>query len=74
MAEAPNQDDPRVLHDTQINNALGAFLVFFGLVLLVSILFTDTGIGKLTNFGAGAVIGGIGAAMMYKARCLKRRG
>jgi hypothetical protein len=73
MAEAPNQDDPRVLHDVQINNALGAFLVFFGLVVLASILFTDTGIGKLTNLGAGAVIGGIGAAMMYKARRLKKR-
>ena len=47
---------------SQINKALGAFLVFFGLVVLVSIFFTDTGIGKLTNLGAGAVIGGIGAA------------
>ncbi len=72
MAEAPNQGDPRVLHDVQINNALGAFLVFFGLVVLISILFTDTNIGRLTNFGAGVVIGGIGAAMMYKAYCLKR--
>jgi len=57
MAEAPNQDDARVLHDVQINMALGAFLVFFGLVVLVSIFFTDTGIGKLTNLGAGVVIG-----------------
>jgi hypothetical protein len=72
MAEAPNQDDPRVLHDAQINNALGAFLVFFGVVVLVSIFFTDTGIGRLTNLGAGAVIGGIGALMMYKAYRLKR--
>jgi len=72
MTEAPNQDDPRVLHDVQINNALGAFLVFFGLVVLVSIFFTDTGIGKLTNLGAGVVIGGIGAAMIYRARCLKK--
>jgi uncharacterized membrane protein len=61
-----------VLHDTQINMALGVFLVFFGLVVLVSILFTDTGIGKLTNLGAGAVISGIGAAMIYKAHRLKR--
>jgi len=72
MAEVPGQDDPRVLHDIQINNALGAFLVFFGLVVLVSIFFTDTAIGKLTNLGAGVVIGGIGAAMMYKARRLKK--
>lgn len=72
MAQAPNHDDPRVLHDVQINLALGAFLVFFGLVVLVSILFTETGIGKLTNLGAGAVIGGIGAAMIYKGRRLRK--
>lgn len=72
MTEAPNHDDPRVLHDAQINNALGAFLVFFGLVVLVSIFFTDTNIGKLTNLGAGAVIAGIGAAMMYRAYRLRK--
>ncbi len=63
MMEAPNHNDSRVLHDAQINRALGAFLVFFGLVVLISILFTETGIGKLTNLSAGAVISGIGAAM-----------
>jgi hypothetical protein len=72
MAEIPNHDDARVLHDSQINMSLGAFLVFFGLVVLASIIFTDTGIGKLTNLAAGTVIGGIGAAMIYKARRLKR--
>ncbi len=73
MAKVPNRDDPRVLHDVQIYMALGAFLVFFGLVVLVSIYFTDTNIGKLTNLGAGAVIAGIGAAMMYRAYRLKGR-
>jgi hypothetical protein len=72
MTEAPNHDDPRVLHDVQIHNALGAFLVFFGLVVLVSIFFTDTGIGKLTNLGAGAIIGGIGVLMIYKAHRIKK--
>jgi len=72
MMESPSQNDPRVLHDVQINNALGIFLVFFGVVVLVSIFFTDTGIGKLTNLGAGVIIGGIGAAMMYKAHRLKK--
>jgi hypothetical protein len=38
----------------------------------MSILFTDTGIGRLTNLGAGAVITGIGAAMLYKAHRLRR--
>lgn len=72
MAETPNQDDSRVLHEAQINNALGAFLAFFGVVVIISIFFTQTGIGKLTNLGAGAVIGGIGAAMICKARCLRK--
>jgi len=72
MAEAPNHDEARVLHDVQINMALGAFLVFFGAVVLASIFFTETGIGRLTNLGAGAIIAGIGAAMLYKARRLKR--
>jgi hypothetical protein len=72
MAKTPNHDDARVLHDSQINMSLGAFLVFFGLVVLISIIFTETGIGKLTNLGAGAVISGIGAVMIYKAWRLKR--
>jgi len=72
MTEAPNHDDARVLHEAQINNALGVFLLAFGLVVLVSILFTDTGIGRLTNLGAGALISGIGAAMMYRARSVRR--
>ena len=53
MTETPNHDDARVLHDVQIHMSLGVFLVFFGLVVLVSIFFTETGIGKLTNLGAG---------------------
>jgi hypothetical protein len=74
MAEASNHDEARVLHDIQINMALGTFLLFFGVVVLLSIFFTDTGVGKLTNLGAGAIITGVGVAMVYKARCLKRRG
>jgi len=66
MAAIDNQDEARTLHDPQIYKALGAFLLFFALVVLVSIFFTDTGIGRLTNLGAGAVIGGIGGAMLRK--------
>jgi len=66
MAAIDNQDEARTLHDRQIYRALGVFLLFFSLVVLVSILFTDTGIGRLTDLGAGAVIGGIGGAMVYK--------
>ena len=63
MTTTESQDDARRLHNSQINKALGLFLVFFALVVLVSIFFTDTGIGRLTNLGAGTVIGGIGGVM-----------
>jgi hypothetical protein len=66
MAATENPDDAKTLHDFQIYKALGAFLLFFGFVVLASIFFTDTGIGKLTNLGAGAVIGGIGGLMFWK--------
>ncbi|MBN1509848.1 MAG: hypothetical protein JW955_23580 [Sedimentisphaerales bacterium] len=72
MADAPNRDDARALHEAQINNALGTFLAIFGLLVLVSIFFTDTGIGKLANLGAGVIISGIGALMIYRARRLRR--
>ncbi len=73
MAVTENPDDAKTLHDFQINKALGAFLLFFALVVLVSIFFTDTGIGKLTNLGAGAVIGGIGGVMFLKGLHTERR-
>jgi len=63
MAATDNQDEARTLHDGQMNKALGAFLLFFAAVVLVSILFTDVGIGKLANLGAGLVMGGIGGLM-----------
>ena len=73
MAATGNQDDARTLHDSQMYKALGAFLLFFAAVVLVSIFFTDTGIGKLTNLGAGAVIGVIGGAMFLKGLAADRK-
>lgn len=73
MAATENQDEARTLHDFQINTALGSFLLFFALVVLVSIFWTDTCIGRLTNLGAGAVIGGIGGVMLVKGLRGRRR-
>ena len=47
------------------------FLLFFACVVLVSILFTSTLIGRLTNLTAGGIIGLIGALMVW--RSLKAR-
>jgi hypothetical protein len=66
MAATENQDDARTLHDPQIYTALGLFLLFFALVVFISIFFTDTRIGKLTDLGAGIIIGGIGGGMLLK--------
>ncbi len=73
MAATENPGDAKTLQDFQINRALGAFLLFFALVVLVSIFFTDTGIGKLTNLGAGVVIGGIGGVMFFQGLRAGRR-
>jgi hypothetical protein len=66
MAATDNQDHVRTLHEAQIYKALGTFLLFFALVVLLSIVFTNTGIGRLTNLAAGVVIGGIGGVMFLR--------
>lgn len=60
-------------YEAQINRALGVFLLFFTAVILVSIFFTDTTIGKLTNLAAAAIIGLVGGVMVCRARVSKWR-
>ncbi len=52
----------------QINNALGVFLFFFGLIIIGSMGFTDNGVEAIIDFVAGLVIGGIGGGMILRAR------
>ena len=61
------------LQEAQINRALGVFLLFFTAIILVSIFFTDTTIGKLTNLAAAAIIGLVGGVMVYRARASRWR-
>ena len=68
MAATDNRDNRKTLQETQIYRALGTFLLVFAVIVLLSILFTGTGIGRLTNLAAGAIIGGIGAAMFLRGR------
>ena len=56
----------------QINQALGLFILFFGLVILVAVFFTDTAIGKRTNLMAGLLLSAIGAGMVIYARRVKK--
>lgn len=72
----PNPDkvdgNRRTLDEAQINKALGVFLLFFALVVLISILFTKTAIGRVTNLAAAGIIGLIGGLMVARSR--KRQG
>lgn len=61
------------MQEAQINRALGVFMLFFAAIILVSIFFTDTTIGKLTNLGAGGIIGLIGGAMFWRAHVSTKR-
>ena len=61
------------MQEAQINRALGVFMLFFATIILVSIFFTSTRIGKLTNLGAGAMIGLIGGVLFYRAHASTKR-
>ena len=57
---------------SQINFALGVFVCFFGSVVLVSIFFTETLVGKMTNLGAGLILAVIGTGMIVRSRTKQR--
>jgi len=56
----PDNVDPM----KQINRALGLFLLCFGLIILMAVLFTETTIGKITNVIAGLIFSLIGVLMI----------
>jgi hypothetical protein len=53
---------------SQINLALGVFVCFFGSVVLFSIFFTETLVGKITNLGAGLILLVIGIIMILRSK------
>jgi hypothetical protein len=52
----------------QINKALGLFICFFGTIVLVSMFFTETFVGKMTNLGAGLILEAIGIIMILRSK------
>jgi ABC-type transport system involved in cytochrome bd biosynthesis fused ATPase/permease subunit len=52
----------------QINRALGLFICFFAVIVLVSIYYTETFIGKMTNLGAGSILMAIGILMVWRSK------
>jgi len=61
------KEDKAKQKSAQINNALGVFIVFFGIVILIATSHTDTYIGEMTNLVAGLILFSIGAGMMIKS-------
>ena len=56
------------LKTAQINNALGVFILFFGLVVIFAMLYTETFVQQMTDLAAGLVLCLIGGGMMLKSR------
>jgi hypothetical protein len=56
------------LKNAQINRALGVFILFFGVVVIVAMVFTDTRVQMITDLIAGLVLSAIGGGMILKSR------
>jgi hypothetical protein len=52
----------------QINQALGFFILFFGVVVSVALIFPESDIQRMTNLVAGLTLVSIGGGMMLFAR------
>jgi len=58
------------LKNAQINRALGVFILFFGLVVIVAMVFTDIRVQMITDLIAGLVLCAIGGGMILKSRSI----
>ena len=56
------------LRSAQINNVLGLFVLFFGIIIIFAMFFTDSFIGQMTNLVAGLLMFLIGLGMVLVAR------
>lgn len=61
------EDDAPQLDSARVHRALGVFLLVFGVLVLVAVLFTETLEGRLTNLGAGLVLTSIGGVLYFKS-------
>lgn len=56
------------LKTAQINNALGLFILIFGIIVVIAMFFTETFVQRMTDLTAGITLALIGAAMMWKSK------
>lgn len=69
MAEHQEADARQArTQEGQINRALGLFICFFGATVLISMLFTETLVGQMTNLAAGLILVSIGAVMIWRSK------
>ncbi|WP_149275308.1 hypothetical protein [Pareuzebyella sediminis] len=52
----------------QINNALGVFIMVFGLIVLFAITHTVTFVQQMTDLVAGLFLIAVGGGMIWKSR------
>lgn len=52
----------------QINNALGVFILIFGIIVIIAMAYTDTFAQQMTDLVAGLVLASIGGGMIWKSR------
>ncbi|WP_419211307.1 hypothetical protein ACNR9Q_11180 [Maribacter sp. X9] len=52
----------------QINNALGFFIISFGVIVLFAMLYTETFVEHMTDMVAGLTLISIGGGMIWKAK------
>ncbi|MGB5553926.1 MAG: manganese efflux pump [Flavobacteriaceae bacterium] len=56
------------LKTAQINNALGVFIFFFGIIIMFAMFFTNTFIQEMTDMVAGLLLVSIGGGMIWKSQ------
>jgi putative Mn2+ efflux pump MntP len=56
------------LKAAQINNALGFFIMAFGVIVLFAMIYTETFVEHMTDMVAGLILISIGGGMMWKAK------
>ena len=61
-------EEEKIIRDANINIALGIFILVFGIIIIISSIFTETSIGQMTNLIAGILLGLIGFGMIVKSK------
>ncbi|MUH34624.1 hypothetical protein D9O36_02115 [Zobellia amurskyensis] len=56
------------IKNAQINNALGVFIITFGIIVIFAMVYTETFVQQMTDLVAGMVLVIIGGGMIWKSR------